>query len=87
MAWIERIDILLDIAAHVPWRWFVAGAICGVLLSAVVVEMAVVVVGTGGEMEQMNRSQINVIAALICINMGLVLGWLVVIAAQILPAG
>ena len=41
----ERLDIVLDIAAHVPWHWFVAGVICGVVLSTIVVGMAVVVVG------------------------------------------
>lgn len=45
MTWPERIDIILNIAAHIPWRWFAAGAICGVVLSAVVVGMAVIVVG------------------------------------------
>jgi uncharacterized membrane protein YoaK (UPF0700 family) len=45
MTWPERIDIILDIAAHIPWRWFVAGAVCGVILSAVVVGVAVIVVG------------------------------------------
>ena len=45
MTWPERIDIILDIAAHVPWRWFVAGAICGMFLSVAIMGMAVVVVG------------------------------------------
>ena len=45
MTWPERMDIILDIAAYVPWRWFVVSAICGVVLSAVVMGMAVVVVG------------------------------------------
>ena len=45
MTWPERLDIILDIAAHVPWRWVAVGAICGMILSAVVVGMAVVAVG------------------------------------------
>jgi len=45
MTWPERIDIALSIAAHVPWRWFAIGAICGMVVSAIVVGIAVVVVG------------------------------------------
>ena len=45
MTWPERMDIILDIAAYVPWRWFAVGAICGMILSAVIVGIAVVVVG------------------------------------------
>lgn len=44
MTWPERVDIILDIAAHVPWRWVAVGAICGVILSTVVVGIAIVVV-------------------------------------------
>lgn len=45
MNWPERIDIILNIVACVPWCWFAAGAICGVVVSAIVVGIAVVIVG------------------------------------------
>jgi len=44
MTWPERLDLILDIAAHIPWRWVAVGVICGVVLSAVVVGIAVVIV-------------------------------------------